>query len=56
MFARIAAPGYSPEAFLQKLVRTADEPAMKIEGLHLFTFNQVAETQAWREQLLASAR
>jgi methylenetetrahydrofolate reductase (NADPH) len=56
VFARIAAPGYSPEAFLQKLVRTADEPAMKIEGLHLFTFNQVAETQAWREQLLASAR
>ncbi|MFN8097368.1 MAG: methylenetetrahydrofolate reductase [Dermatophilaceae bacterium] len=53
VFARIAAPGYSPESFLHKIARVAADPEMKVEGLHLFTFNQVAETQAWRDRLLA---
>jgi len=29
----------------------ADEYA--VTGLHIFTFNQVAETEAWRQRLLA---
>jgi methylenetetrahydrofolate reductase (NADPH) len=52
-FARIAAPGgYSPERFLQKSVGFLADEAMNVTGLHVFTFNQVAETQAWRQQLL----
>ncbi len=52
-FARIAAPGgYSPERFLQQSAAFIDDPALRVAGLHLFTFNQVAETQAWRHDLL----
>ena len=54
VFARIAAPGgYSPEKFLEKIAPTTREAASHVEGLHLFTFNQVAETQAWRDDLIA---
>jgi methylenetetrahydrofolate reductase (NADPH) len=52
-FARIAAPGgYSPEKFLQKSARYLGDPELGVTGLHLFTFNQVAETEAWRQSLL----
>lgn len=54
VFARIAAPGgYSPERFIERIAPTTREPASHVEGLHLFTFNQVAETHAWRESMLA---
>ncbi len=52
VFARIAAPGYSPEKFLRRLAHPASDPAMRLDGLHIFTFNQVAETHAWRQDLL----
>jgi methylenetetrahydrofolate reductase (NADPH) len=53
-FARIAAPGgYSPEKFLQKSAVYLRNPALDVAGLHLFTFNQVAETESWRQALLA---
>jgi methylenetetrahydrofolate reductase (NADPH) len=52
-FARIAAPGgYSPERFLQKSAGFLADGSMNVTGLHLFTFNQVAETEAWRQRLL----
>jgi methylenetetrahydrofolate reductase (NADPH) len=52
-FARIAAPGgYSPERFLQKSVGFLGDEAMNVAGLHVFTFNQVAETEVWRQGLL----
>lgn len=54
VFARIATPGgYSPERFIEKIAPTTREPHSHVEGLHLFTFNQVAETHAWREALIA---
>jgi methylenetetrahydrofolate reductase (NADPH) len=53
-FARIAAPGgYSPEKFLQKSTSYLGDESLQVSGLHLFTFNQVAETEAWRRGLLA---
>jgi methylenetetrahydrofolate reductase (NADPH) len=53
-FARIAAPGgYSPKKFLHKSARYLGDPALGVAGLHLFTFNQVAETEAWRRELIA---
>ena len=52
-FARIAAPGgYSPERFLLKSAGYLADPALNVGGLHLFTFNQVAETEAWRRELV----
>ncbi|MDX6366309.1 MAG: methylenetetrahydrofolate reductase, partial [Nocardioidaceae bacterium] len=52
---RIAAPGgYSPERFLQKSVGFLADETMNVTGLHVFTFNQVAETETWRQQLLTA--
>jgi len=52
-FARLAAPGgFTGEKFLQKCASELAEPALGLEGLHVFTFNQVAETEKWHRELL----
>jgi methylenetetrahydrofolate reductase (NADPH) len=52
-FARLAAPGgFTGERFLAKLAPTLSPPEMLVEGLHVFTFNQVAATEEWRRGLL----
>ncbi len=54
VFARIAAPGgYDPLRFLGRAVSALGTDDMNVPGLHVFTFNQVAETEAWRQQQLA---
>jgi len=50
-FARLTAP-YSPERLLTRAV--AGLPPGAVDGLHVFTFNQVAETELWRTALLGS--
>jgi len=52
-FARLAAPGYSPERLLAKVAKDVGADEYAVTGLHIFTFNQVAETEAWRQRLLA---
>jgi methylenetetrahydrofolate reductase (NADPH) len=53
MFARIAAPGgFNPEKFLRRAASVLEDPGLRVDGLHLFTFNQVAETEHWRQDLL----
>ncbi|ROR89252.1 5,10-methylenetetrahydrofolate reductase [Nocardioides aurantiacus] len=53
-FARLAAPGgFTGERFLRDCATVAAQPTAGIEGLHVFTFNQVAETEAWRQGLLS---
>jgi methylenetetrahydrofolate reductase (NADPH) len=55
VFARLAAPGgFTGETFLQKCAPALGEPGALVEGLHVFTFNQIAETEAWRIGLLDS--
>jgi methylenetetrahydrofolate reductase (NADPH) len=51
---RLLAPGYTPERFLSVVGHSAEDPQARIGGLHLFTFNQVAQTEAWRQELLSS--
>jgi methylenetetrahydrofolate reductase (NADPH) len=52
-FARLAAPGgFTGEKFLTKCAADIGAPELGLEGLHVFTFNQVAETEAWRRDLL----
>jgi methylenetetrahydrofolate reductase (NADPH) len=54
VFARLAAPGgYSPERFLDRLAPTVAKPEALVEGLHIFTFNQVSETEQWRRDMIA---
>ena len=56
IFARIAAPGgYSPARLLEQAAPLFADPAMRVTGVHLFTFNQVAETEQWRRALLGTA-
>lgn len=57
LFARIAAPGgYDPLRFLGRVAQTPGLPQMNVAGLHLFTFNQVAETERWRVDQLERLR
>jgi methylenetetrahydrofolate reductase (NADPH) len=52
-FARLAAPGgFTGERFLAKVAPALSPPEMLVEGLHVFTFNQVAATEEWRRGLL----
>ena len=55
--ARLAAPGgFTGERFLEQCAPAVTMPDALVEGLHVFTFNQVAETEAWRTDLLARLR
>jgi methylenetetrahydrofolate reductase (NADPH) len=50
---KLNAPGgYAPDRLLARIGPMLADPASKVEGLHVFTFNQVAETERWRRQLL----
>jgi len=52
-FARLAAPGgFTGEKFLKKCAAELSAPEMGVAGIHVFTFNQVAETEKWRRELL----
>ncbi|MEU4878577.1 5,10-methylenetetrahydrofolate reductase [Streptomyces sp. NPDC021608] len=52
-FLRFAAPGgYSPETLLTRAAPALTAPSAAVAGLHLFTFNQIAETERWRRALL----
>ena len=56
-FARLAAPGgFTGERFLEKCAPALGEPGALVEGLHVFTFNQIAETETWRTELLERLR
>ncbi len=56
-FARLAAPGgFTGERFLERCAPSLGAPEALVEGLHVFTFNQVAETEAWRTDLLSRIR
>ncbi|GAB6863063.1 methylenetetrahydrofolate reductase [Haloplanus litoreus] len=39
---------YTPDALVDGLAPYADDPEYGIRGLHIYTFNQVADTEAWR--------
>jgi methylenetetrahydrofolate reductase (NADPH) len=57
LFARLAAPGgFTGETFLEKCAPALGEDGALVEGLHVFTFNQIGETEAWRTDLLARLR
>ncbi|WP_141315505.1 5,10-methylenetetrahydrofolate reductase [Streptomyces spinoverrucosus] len=52
-FVRFAAPGgYAPERLLSRTEEALTAPSAGVAGLHLFTFNQIAETERWRRALL----
>jgi methylenetetrahydrofolate reductase (NADPH) len=53
IFARLASPGsFTGERFLLACAAELSAPELGLEGVHVFTFNQVAETEKWRTELL----
>ena len=53
LMARLLTPGgFTGERFLEKCAPALGEPEALVEGLHVYTFNQVAETEAWRRAWL----
>ena len=52
-FVRLGLPGgYSPERLLDRTGAALTAPGAAVAGLHLFTFNQVRQTEEWRTALL----
>ena len=45
--------GYAPDDLVEGLLPTASDPEMGIAGWHLFTFNEIRRTEAWRQDLPA---
>ena len=44
---------YRPDQLLADLAPTIADPTLDVQGLHLYTFNQVDATEAWRVEFLA---
>jgi methylenetetrahydrofolate reductase (NADPH) len=52
-FLRLGTPGaYSPDRLLERTGATLAAPGSAVQGLHVFTFNQVRQTEQWRRALL----
>jgi methylenetetrahydrofolate reductase (NADH) len=52
-FLRLGTPGaYTPQRLLERTGATLADPASAVAGLHLFTFNQLRQTEQWRTALL----
>ncbi len=45
--------GFSPDRLIKGLEPTFADPEQKVAGFHIFTFNDLAETEAWRRRKLA---
>jgi methylenetetrahydrofolate reductase (NADPH) len=45
---------YRPESLLLEMGDALTEPGLGIEGLHLFSFNQVEETVRWQQRIAGS--
>jgi methylenetetrahydrofolate reductase (NADPH) len=53
MFWRFFLPGgYQPDRLIQALAPRFGDPGHALTGFHLFTFNEVARTEAWRQAWL----
>ena len=48
--------GYKPTQVIRGLLQGLPDSHANIRGFHIFTFNDLASTEAWRRELLAQAR
>jgi methylenetetrahydrofolate reductase (NADPH) len=54
MFWRFFLPsGYRPDTLVERLAPALGRPEHGLAGFHFFTFNEVARTEAWRQEWLA---
>ena len=43
---------YTPTELLEQLSPTFADPAAKLGGIHVYTFNELKQTETWRRQLV----
>jgi methylenetetrahydrofolate reductase (NADPH) len=43
---------YKPTSFVEELAPLVADPAARVTGLHLSTFNAVEATESWRQSML----
>ena len=52
-FVRFFLPGgYSPDRLIEGLTPSFADPESNVQGFHVYTFNEVGKTEAWRRELL----
>jgi methylenetetrahydrofolate reductase (NADPH) len=52
-FVRFFLPGgYSPDHLIKGLTSSFADPESKVQGFHIYTFNEVGKTEAWRRKKL----
>jgi methylenetetrahydrofolate reductase (NADH) len=49
---RLVTRQFEPDGLVRDLVPCATDPAARVGGLHLYTFNEVARTERWRREAL----
>jgi methylenetetrahydrofolate reductase (NADPH) len=47
--------GYSPDRLIEGLKPGFADPESNIQGIHIYTFNEVQRTEAWRREMLERA-
>jgi methylenetetrahydrofolate reductase (NADPH) len=52
LLSRLLTRRFSPDGLVRELAPTATDPAAKVAGFHLYTFNEVARTERWRQEAL----
>ncbi len=54
-FFRMLLPGrYSPDRLIKDLTPALIDPQCKVNGFHIYTFNEMGKTEAWRREKLES--
>jgi len=54
-FVRFFLPGgYSPDRLIEGLTPSLADPRSDVRGFHIYTFNEVGKTEAWRREKLRS--
>jgi methylenetetrahydrofolate reductase (NADPH) len=43
---------YTPTELLEQLAPTFTDPSARVGGIHVYTFNELKETESWRRQLV----
>jgi methylenetetrahydrofolate reductase (NADPH) len=44
--------GYSPDHLMEGLASSFVDPKSNVQGFHVYTFNELAKTEAWRRETL----
>jgi methylenetetrahydrofolate reductase (NADPH) len=54
---RLVVPGgYDPTRLLEKLAPKLGDPALDVAGVHVYTFNELEQTEDWRRQITREGR